>query len=230
MRSAMGFGMRWAQMGLFETYRVAGGEAGMKHFIAQFGPALQWPWTKLMDVPELTDELVDQIAAQSDAQSGHMSIRELERLRDDNLVAMMRALKAQDCGAGALNAQDAAHRRPRREPCGPSARAHRAAHRAARLDRLQRPHERSALSAGLCRCHRPVHGDDRLRRGLYRQRRQLFHRRDAHPALDEVHAGREIDIETQVLAGGQENAPVAPHVRRRPRAGDGRAYAAPRQP
>ena len=65
-----GFGIRWAQMGLFETYRVAGGEAGMKHFMAQFGPCLQWPWTKLMDVPEFTDELVDLIAGQSDAQSG----------------------------------------------------------------------------------------------------------------------------------------------------------------
>ena len=38
-----GFGIRWAQMGLFETYRVAGGEAGMRHFMAQFGPALKWP-------------------------------------------------------------------------------------------------------------------------------------------------------------------------------------------
>jgi len=66
-----GFGLRWAQMGLFETYRVAGGEAGMKHFMAQFGPCLTFPWTKLMDVPEFTDELVDLIAGQSDAQSGH---------------------------------------------------------------------------------------------------------------------------------------------------------------
>lgn len=97
-----GFGIRWAQMGLFETYRVAGGEAGMKHFMAQFGPALKWPWTKLMDVPEFTDELVDLIAGQSDEQSGHHSIRELERIRDNNLVTMMRGLKAQDWGAGAL--------------------------------------------------------------------------------------------------------------------------------
>jgi carnitine 3-dehydrogenase len=97
-----GFGIRWAQMGLFETYRVAGGEAGMKHFMAQFGPCLSWPWTKLMDVPEFTDELVDLIAGQSDAQSGHLSIRELERVRDNNLVTMMRGLKAQDWGAGAL--------------------------------------------------------------------------------------------------------------------------------
>lgn len=104
-----GFGIRWAQMGLFETYRVAGGEAGMKHFMAQFGPALKWPWTKLMDVPEFTDELVDLIADQSDAQSGQYSIRELERIRDDNLVGMMRALAANNWGAGKLqNAHDAA--------------------------------------------------------------------------------------------------------------------------
>ena len=103
-----GFGLRWAQMGLFETYRVAGGEAGMRHFIAQFGPALKWPWTRLMDVPELTDELIDRIADQSDAQSGTYSIRELERIRDQNLVAILRGLKAQDWGAGALlNADDA---------------------------------------------------------------------------------------------------------------------------
>jgi carnitine 3-dehydrogenase len=103
-----GFGLRWAQMGLFETYRIAGGEAGMAHFIAQFGPCLEWPWTKLMDVPELTDELVKQIADQSDAQSGHKSIRELERLRDNNLIAMMRALKQQGSAAGALiNAHEA---------------------------------------------------------------------------------------------------------------------------
>ncbi|QXT40416.1 carnitine 3-dehydrogenase [Gymnodinialimonas ceratoperidinii] len=101
----MGFGLRWAQMGLFETYRVAGGEAGMKHFMAQFGPCLSWPWTKLMDVPEFTEELVDLIAGQSDAQSGHMSIRELERLRDDNLVGIMRALKHSGSGAGGVVAR-----------------------------------------------------------------------------------------------------------------------------
>ena len=103
-----GFGLRWAQMGLFETYRIAGGEAGMKHFIGQFGPALAWPWTKLMDVPELTEELVEKIAAQSDAQSGHLSIRELERLRDDNLVGTMRALRKSGSGAGdTINRHDA---------------------------------------------------------------------------------------------------------------------------
>lgn len=97
-----GFGLRWAQMGLFETYRIAGGEAGMRHFLGQFGPALKWPWTKLMDVPELDDALIDTIAAQSDAQSGAHSIRELERIRDDNLVGIFQALKATDWGAGRI--------------------------------------------------------------------------------------------------------------------------------
>ncbi len=97
-----GFGLRWAQMGLFETYRIAGGEAGMKHFIDQFGPCLEWPWTKLMDVPELTDELAQKIADQSDAQSGMHSIRELERIRDENLVGMLRVLKARGWGAGTI--------------------------------------------------------------------------------------------------------------------------------
>ena len=94
------FGLRWAQMGMFQVYRVAGGEAGMRHFMAQFGPCLKWPWTKLMDVPEFNDELVDLIATQSDEQANGLSIRELERIRDDNLVAIMGALSRQNKGKG----------------------------------------------------------------------------------------------------------------------------------
>jgi carnitine 3-dehydrogenase len=95
-----GPGLRWAQMGTFLTYRIAGGEEGMRHFLSQFGPALHWPWTKLTDVPELTGELVEKIAAQSDTQAGGRSIRELERLRDDNLVALLQALRSREYGAG----------------------------------------------------------------------------------------------------------------------------------
>ncbi|MBX3574612.1 MAG: carnitine 3-dehydrogenase [Mesorhizobium sp.] len=95
-----GFGLRWAQMGMFQIYRVAGGEAGMRHFMAQFGPCLSWPWTKLMDVPEFNDELVDLIAGQSDEQSCRWSIRELEKIRDDNLVAIMEALSKENKGKG----------------------------------------------------------------------------------------------------------------------------------
>ena len=78
------FGLRWAQMGLFQTYRIAGGEAGMRHFLAQFGPCLKWPWTKLTDVVDLDEDLIEKIAAQSDKQAAGLSIRDLERIRDEN--------------------------------------------------------------------------------------------------------------------------------------------------
>ncbi len=109
----LGFGLRWAQMGLFETFRIAGGEAGMEHFLAHFGPCLEMPWTRLTDVPELTEDLVRKVADQSDAQSSHLSIRELERIRDGNLVAVLRALKGRNWGAGAvLNAHDSMRGQP----------------------------------------------------------------------------------------------------------------------
>src|SRR5215213_5734898 len=45
-----GAGLRWACMGTFLTYRIAGGPAGMRHFLEQFGPALALPWTRLTEV------------------------------------------------------------------------------------------------------------------------------------------------------------------------------------
>ena len=97
-------------MGNFLIYRIAGGEQGMRHFMAQFGPALKLPWTKL-EAPELTDELLDKIVAQSDEQAGSRSIRELERLRDDCLIAVMQGLQAHDAG-GQSGAGPQERRRP----------------------------------------------------------------------------------------------------------------------
>ena len=95
-----GAGLRWSFMGTFLIYRMAGGEAGMRHFLAQFGPALKLPWTKL-EAPELTDALIDRVADQSDAQAGGASIRDLEARRDACLVAVLEALRGQDFAAGA---------------------------------------------------------------------------------------------------------------------------------
>lgn len=77
----------------------------MRHFLEQFGPSLEWPWTKLIDVPDFDDALIEKIAAQSDAQAAGRSIAELERIRDDGLVAVIKALKSIDWGAGALSAE-----------------------------------------------------------------------------------------------------------------------------
>ena len=97
-----GFGLRWAQMGLFEIYRLAGGDQGMRHFLTQFGPTLKWPWSRLIDVPEFDQELIDKIVSQSEEQSGQATVREMEQIRDDNLVGILRGLKANGWGAGAL--------------------------------------------------------------------------------------------------------------------------------
>jgi carnitine 3-dehydrogenase len=127
-----GAGLRWAAMGTFLTYRLAGGEAGMRHFMAQFGPALQLPWTRLTDVPDLDDGLLDKLVAQSDAQAAGRSIAELEQLRDDCLVAVLAGLRGQDFGAGETVAQTerrwlsiaAAESRARGAGTGPDGRLH----------------------------------------------------------------------------------------------------------
>ena len=97
-----GFGLRYAQMGVFQTYRTAAGEGGMRQFLEHFGPCLSLPWTKLMDVPEFNKELIDLIANQSDTQANGLSVTELEQIRDKNLVEIQKALEKNDYGAGKL--------------------------------------------------------------------------------------------------------------------------------
>jgi len=96
-----GPGLRWAQMGTMQTFHLAGGEGGMRAMLAMFGPCLTWPWTKLMEVPELTEAFIDRVGDQCAEQAGDRGPRDLERIRDDNLVAILHALKTQNWGAGA---------------------------------------------------------------------------------------------------------------------------------
>jgi len=95
-----GPGLRWAAMGTNMIYHLAGGESGMRHMLAQFGPCLKWPWTRL-EAPELTETLIDRMVEGTQAQAGGRSIRELERLRDDYLVAIQQVLRQYNIGAGA---------------------------------------------------------------------------------------------------------------------------------
>jgi carnitine 3-dehydrogenase len=94
-----GPGLRWAAMGTNLIYHLAGGETGMRHMLAQFGPALKWPWTKL-EAPELTEKLIDRMVEGTQQQAAGRSIRELERLRDNYLVAIQQVLRQFDIGAG----------------------------------------------------------------------------------------------------------------------------------
>ncbi|MDZ7841860.1 MAG: L-carnitine dehydrogenase [Gammaproteobacteria bacterium] len=87
-----GAGIRWSFMGTFMTYTLAGGEAGMRHFMEQFGPALELPWTKLV-APELTDELIEDVVRGTADQQGVRSIKELESYRDDAIIGVLAAIR-----------------------------------------------------------------------------------------------------------------------------------------
>ena len=98
-----GPGLRWAIMGMNQIYMLGGGEGGARHFMKQFGPALDLPWTHLK-APELTDEIIDRFADGTHMQAEGKSIRELEAIRDECMVAVQRVLAKYDMGSGkALN-------------------------------------------------------------------------------------------------------------------------------
>jgi carnitine 3-dehydrogenase len=100
-----GPGLRWAFMGTCLTFHLAGGEAGMRHMLEQFGPALELPWTKL-EAPELSDALIDRMVEGTRAQAEGRSIAELERIREDCLIGIMRTLRPFGIGAGNVVARD----------------------------------------------------------------------------------------------------------------------------
>lgn len=99
-----GPGLRWAVMGMNQIYMLGGGAGGARHFMKQFGPALDLPWTHLK-APPLTDAIIDRFVDGTEAQADGRSIQELEAVRDECLVAIQRVLAKHDMGAGkALNA------------------------------------------------------------------------------------------------------------------------------
>ena len=104
-----GPGLRWAFMGTNMAFHLAGGEAGMRAMLAHFGPALKLPWTKLR-APELSDTLIERMVEGTADQAAGRSIEELERLRDDCLIAVMQALRPYGIGAGKVLADDEARR------------------------------------------------------------------------------------------------------------------------
>jgi carnitine 3-dehydrogenase len=219
-----GAGLRWAAMGTFLTYRIAGGEAGMRHFLAQFGPALQLPWTRLTDVPELTEELLDRVVAQSDAQAAGRSVRELERLRDDCLVAVLHGLRDVGVGAGAVLAE---HERLLLEAEGlpQPLRLHAAVVPAGWIDYNGHAHESRYLQ---------VAGDatDALLDHLgidadYRAARGSFFTVETHLShLGQAREGERVEVATQLLAADDKRVHLFHALHR---AGDGALLATAEQ-
>ena len=104
---AYGPGLRWSFWGTCLIFHLAGGKGGMRAMLEMFGPALEWPWTKLQ-APKLTQELIERMVEGCEAQANGRSIEQLERQRDDALVDVIRALRPHGLGAGASLTADEA--------------------------------------------------------------------------------------------------------------------------
>ena len=87
-----GPGLRYSIMGTFLTFHLAGGDAGMKHMLKQFGPALKLPWTKLK-APKLTNKLSDKLITGTKNQAKGKSINMLSNIRDQYLVDVLKIRK-----------------------------------------------------------------------------------------------------------------------------------------
>ena len=87
-----GPGLRWSLMGTFLTFHLAGGKAGMRHMLEQFGPALKLPWTKLK-APTLSKKLIDRLVQGTKKQSKGKSVNKISNIRDEYLVELQKLRK-----------------------------------------------------------------------------------------------------------------------------------------
>ena len=92
-------GLRWAIMGSFLHYHLAGGDGGMRHFIAQFDPTLELPWTDL-PFPKWSDELADKLIDGCESQQGDEPVASWENRRNACLIDIMQVLKKHNMGVG----------------------------------------------------------------------------------------------------------------------------------
>ena len=77
---AYGPGLRWAFAGPVSCYHLGGGKGGVRHMIDHFG------WKR---DEKAKNDLIDAV----DNMYGHLSMDELERWRDENLMVMLKGLK-----------------------------------------------------------------------------------------------------------------------------------------
>ena len=87
-----GPGLRWSLMGVFLTFHLAGGKAGMRHMLEQFGPALKLPWTKLK-APKLSKKLSSRVINGTLKQAKGKSVIKISNIRDKYLVELQKLRK-----------------------------------------------------------------------------------------------------------------------------------------
>lgn len=104
-------GMRWAFMGSFMTYHLAGGPGGMRDFIKQFDPTLELDWTDLK-FPQWNAELERRLVEGCEAQAKGRKVADIEARRNAILVDMMKLFRKHRIGAGLTLERELGRRRP----------------------------------------------------------------------------------------------------------------------
>jgi carnitine 3-dehydrogenase len=92
-------GMRWAFMGSFLSYHLAGGPGGMRDFIKQFDPTLELDWTDLR-FPKWNATLESRLVEGCEAQAEGRTVAAIEAKRNAILVDMMKLFRKHKIGAG----------------------------------------------------------------------------------------------------------------------------------
>ncbi|WP_343314926.1 3-hydroxyacyl-CoA dehydrogenase NAD-binding domain-containing protein [Brucella sp. BE17] len=85
-----GPGLRWALMGPFLTYHLAGGENGIRGFMKQFSPMQQRLWSELGQ-PVFDEALQMRVAATVETALGHRSMDDIRKDRDRRITALLKA-------------------------------------------------------------------------------------------------------------------------------------------
>lgn len=92
-----GPGLRWAFMGAFQTYHLAGGKGGIRHYFKHLGASQQQRWDAL-GTPKLTPEFEAKAIAGVEKMIGDRTIDELEAERDRALKGITAAVAAARAG------------------------------------------------------------------------------------------------------------------------------------
>lgn len=92
-------GLRWAVNGPFSSFYMGGGPTGFRGYFKQFGPGMKVSWAHPSPV-EYTDELAQLIIDQGDVAYGATPMEQMERLRDDTQIAVLRARAKVASGRG----------------------------------------------------------------------------------------------------------------------------------
>ncbi len=88
-----GPGLRWAFMGAFQTYHLAGGAGGIRHYFKHLGASQTQRWEAL-GTPTLNPAFEAMTIAGVEVMIGDRTIADLEAERDRALIGITKAVKA----------------------------------------------------------------------------------------------------------------------------------------